>query len=272
MRFYLGTHQTEWAERTDVPLFLSARRLRVRRVPRALGPVALDSGGFSEVSQFGGYRTPAMTYSTEVRAWRSQVGNIEWAAIQDWMCEPDVIRGNAKLGWPGTRLSVREHQRLTIHSYGLLRQLAPDLPWAPVLQGWRVDDYLACARMYADAGHDLHAAAVVGVGSVCRRQATQEAVDIFGALHGAGLRNLHGFGLKTLGLTECAPYLASADSMAWSKRARDAWRHEGKRLCGGEHRSGGCANCYRWAMMWREQVLGVVVGAERHPVQGRLFA
>lgn len=29
--FYLGSHQTEWAERTDVPLFLSARRLRTRR-------------------------------------------------------------------------------------------------------------------------------------------------------------------------------------------------------------------------------------------------
>lgn len=49
-QFWLGTHKTGWLERTDVPLFISRRRL-VERVtlPRARGPWALDSGGFTEL-------------------------------------------------------------------------------------------------------------------------------------------------------------------------------------------------------------------------------
>ncbi len=63
MRFYLGTHHASWLGRTDVPLFVSRRRLAgIRRLPRALGPWALDSGGFTELSMFGRWRTTAAQY------------------------------------------------------------------------------------------------------------------------------------------------------------------------------------------------------------------
>ena len=51
MKFYLGTHQTGWLAKLDVPLFVSRRRLAtLRKLPRAVGSWALDSGGFTELS------------------------------------------------------------------------------------------------------------------------------------------------------------------------------------------------------------------------------
>jgi hypothetical protein len=144
-----------------------------------------------------------------------------------------------------------EHQRLTIDSYLELRALAPDVPWVPVLQGWHQLDYVQHVFLYRDAGVDLRALPVVGVGSICRRQATAEAESILGILQALGLR-LHGFGLKLSGLPRCAQYLASADSMAWSFAARRLARP----LPGCTHRN--CANCFRYAESWRSKVLDVI--------------
>ncbi|MBQ1166450.1 hypothetical protein KBZ21_51530, partial [Streptomyces sp. A73] len=67
--------------------------------------------------------------------------------------------------------------------------------------------------MYTDAGIDLAAEPIVGLGSVCRRQAPSEINEIVATLHSHGLR-LHGFGVKTQGLSDYGPSLYSADSMA----------------------------------------------------------
>src|SRR4051812_37693952 len=107
MQFYLGTHQPHWLQRTETPLFVSRRRLVERKKPtRALGPWALDSGGFTELSLHGQWQTEARQYAAEVRRWHDEVGNLQWAAVQDWMCEP-LIRAM-------TGKSVREHQELTL--------------------------------------------------------------------------------------------------------------------------------------------------------------
>ena len=58
---------------------------------------------------------------------------------------------------------------------------------------------------------------MVGLGSVCRRQATAEIDFITDELAGLGLR-LHGFGVKALGLRQYADRHVSADSLAWSLR------------------------------------------------------
>ena len=245
MKFYLGTHCTEWQSRTYAPLFISARRLRIRNIVRAKAPWALDSGGFSEISLYGEWRTPADRYAEEVRLWSKKIGMMEWAAIQDWMCEPIML---AKTG-----LSIGEHQRRTIESYRDLLQLAPEQPWAPVLQGWKIEDYLDHYRQYQDAGFDLRRAAVVGVGSVCRRQATNEIRDLFLALRPLGLR-LHGFGMKLEGLAKCHRLLSSADSMAWSFYAR---REPGPMFPECRHRK--CASCLRWAIKWREKILATTM-------------
>jgi hypothetical protein len=77
---------------------------------------------------------------------------------------------------------VAEHQRRTVASVAQLRALAPDLWFIPVLQGYTTAEYLTCADLYAAAGIDLAAEPLVGLGSVCRRQATSEAHQIITAL------------------------------------------------------------------------------------------
>src|SRR5215471_2669689 len=166
-RFYLGTHQVTWLGRTEVPLFVSHRRLAERaRLPRAVCPWALDSGGFSELALHGGWKTSPADYARAVRRYASEVGGLEWAAPQDWMCEPFML---AKTG-----LTIAQHQVRTVANYLDLRGLAPDLPFVPVLQGWELADYLRCIDLYLAAGVELSACRLVGLGSVCRRQSKRE--------------------------------------------------------------------------------------------------
>lgn len=93
MRFYLGTHQPSWlACDLGVPLLISHRRLAGRRtVPRATGPWALDSGGFTELSLHGCWRTTASAYVAAVRRYATEIGNLDWAAPRDRMTEDRVL-------------------------------------------------------------------------------------------------------------------------------------------------------------------------------------
>ncbi len=251
VRFFLGTHQPGWLARARVPLFVSDRRLRrYRRLPVAATVWALDSGGFTELATFGTWShgpTPAQ-YVAHVRRYVDHVGRLAWAAPQDWMCEPWVVRR--------TGLSVAEHLRRTVDNYLRLRDLAPDLPFIPVVQGWQISDYLHCVDLYTAAGVDLTAAPVVGLGSVCRRQATGEAEAIVTELRAAGVARLHGFGIKILGLSRYGHRLTSADSMAWSVAARHR-----RPLPGCTHTT--CANCYRFALAWRTDLLATLPDHEQ---------
>lgn len=243
--FYLGTHQPTWLGRVRFPLFVSHRRLtRYRTLPVARNHWALDSGAFSELSLHGAWRLTVTTYVAAVRRYRDEITHLAWAAPQDWMCEPIILSR--------TGLSVAEHQRRTVSNFVQLRNLAPDLPIIPVLQGWRLDDYLTCAKLYAKAGVDLHREHLVGLGSVCRRQATNEIELLVRRLHHLGLR-LHGFGVKTGGLGRYGQYLASADSMAWSLRGRHipGCRHRAPDQPARESE----ANCLEFARAWRRQVI-----------------
>jgi hypothetical protein len=244
---YLGTHETSWLSKAGVPLFISHRRLERLRtsLPVAAAPWALDSGGFSEISLYGGWRTTPAAYVDAVVRYDTEIGKLEWAAIQDWMCEPDMV---ARTG-----LSVLEHQKRTVDSYLELAALwaqasDTELVYMPVLQGYRVEEYLQCMDMYADAGVDLGAAPLVGVGSVCRRQHTEEIRAVFEAIleRDPGLP-VHGFGVKLQGLREYGNLLATADSMAWSFNAR-----KNPPLPGCSHRS--CSNCIKWALQWRRKI------------------
>jgi hypothetical protein len=255
--FYLGTHQPAWLTRLDVPLFISDRRLKDRKtLPVARGPWALDSGGFTELQQYGAWTTTPAEYVTRVRRYRDEIGHLAWAAPQDWMCEQVVIDGGVvnSIRFAGTHLTVREHQWRTIDNLWDLRGLAPDLPFIPVVQGQTPADYLRHVDWYRATGIDLRDEPLVGVGSVCRRQNMDEAGDILKALHRAGLTRLHGFGFKMLGLERFSAWLASADSLAWSFEAR---RAPVMRECrGGTHRS--CANCPTFAMAWRRRALEAI--------------
>lgn len=242
-QFWLGAHHPRWLATVGLPLMVSRRSLTGRRsLPRAAEVWVLDSGGFTELSLNGGWTLSADAYAGEVRRYRDEIGRMVWAAPQDWMCEPQIL---AKTG-----LTVREHQARTVGNFLDLKAADPALPIIPVVQGWTLADYERCLTLYGRAGIALAAQPLVGVGSICRRQSTTEAAAILGTLAETGLP-LHGFGLKLDGLATCAGYLASADSLAWSRDAR--WNPP---LPGHKHVS--CANCLHWALRWRERVLGVL--------------
>lgn len=90
----------------------------------------------------------------------------------------------------------------------------------------------------------------VGLGSVCRRQNTGEITQIVTELYNMGLR-LHGFGVKKTGVHDVGHMLVSADSMAWSKKARI----DHTKLDGCTHK-GVCSGCKEWAMKWGGEFIG----------------
>lgn len=249
--FYLGVHRPHWLATAGVPLFVSHRTLRsYKTLPKAIAPWALDSGGFTELSLHGKWVTTPEEYVAAVRRYRDEIGMLQWASPQDWMNEPVML---AKTG-----LTVEEHQRRTVENFVRLRELAPDLPIIPVLQGWEPADYLRCIDLYEDYDVDLEKEPLVGVGTVCRRQDTAAGKEIMSLLAARDLK-LHGYGVKTTGLKSFSAEMVSADSMAWSYRARrDAQDRVAAGLppttCGKKT----CANCLHFALDWRKKLLDVV--------------
>ena len=199
---------------------------------------ALDSGGFTELSMFGGWQTTASSYASDVRRYQSEIGNLAWAAPQDWMCEPFIVEK--------TGLTVEEHQRRTVGNFLDLRSTG--IPVIPVVQGYTLADYDRCLNLYDKAGVNLCVEPLVGLGSVCRRQATDEIGQVCQLMHDAGIISLHGFGCKAGAIERYGHLLASADSMAWSFGGRR------NGTCAFKSR---CANCLHYALQWRDKVINV---------------
>lgn len=237
--FYLGTHRPHWlAMDHGARLFVSRRRLEpFKKLPRARRSWALDSGGFTELSKYGRWMLSAREYVCLVRRFRDEVGMLEWAAQQDWMCENKVL---AKTG-----LTVREHQARTVANFLELQELAPDLPLRLTLQGDTRDDYMRHADDFERAGISLRDQPLVCIGSVCRRQHTKMVEALIADL--SPHMRLHGFGFKKNGLKNCANMLASSDSMSWSYAARKSPPMEG-------HPHKNCANCFDFAMAWHDNL------------------
>lgn len=244
IQFFLGTHVLKHLERTDVPLFVSRRTFAKRKSSlQPLGEWALDSGGFTELSMFGKWTISANEYIEELKRISRSPGLL-WAAPQDYMCEPFIVEK--------TGLSVHEHQRRTVNNLIHLRSLNPPVHIIPVLQGFTLDEYKECFEMYESRGIDLREEAVVGLGSVCRRQSTNEIERIVSFFHSKDLR-LHGFGVKITGLKLYGEMLESADSMAWSLGARLSKSHCS--IHSPAPTTKNCANCLTYALEWREKVL-----------------
>lgn len=247
MKFYLGVHVPGWLFREEfrgVPLFISHNQMRKRKSMRgAVTEWALDSGGFTQLSKHedGWPRGCEEPYVEAVYRYM-ETGTLAFASQQDWMCEPWLMHGR----------TVREHQERTVSNYLRLRELAPELPWLPVLQGWELGDYVTHVGTWLEAGIDLTTFPRVGVGSVCRRQATDDIGRIMGLLSEGGI-SIHGFGVKKAGLKKYGHLLGSADSMAWSFAARRDDPLPGCRH--GKEGTGNCANCPRYALRWRGQLL-----------------
>lgn len=266
MILYCGTPEESWLYRpirTDIPMCVSRNRLARRRAETlrpAVRPWILDSAGFTELQRHGRWRITAEQYVELVLSWVERLGMPDFIAQQDWMCETAVIEGGrfAGMDFVGTRTAldpagrmteaelVIEHQRRTVENFCDLSRLAPQLPIIPVLQGNTPGSYFECLEMYLKHGVDLLKESTVGLGSVCRRQGTDDIRALISELRCAGLK-LHGFGVKT-GAHKYGYLLSSADSMAWSTRARLLAYHGKNAGLGCAHRS--CANCLTYAANW----------------------
>ena len=208
--FFIGCPSPAKATHFD-RCMVSINSLRKRQSDFKVNEWLLDSGAFSELSRFRCYRHSTEQYAAEIRRW-SACGKLLAAVSQDYMCESFILKR--------TGLSVAEHQRLTIERYDALIRLV-QVPVLPVLQGYRVNDYLSHLDQY---GTRLGLGAWVGVGSVCKRNSRPgEIADILASIKNKrpDLR-LHGFGLKltTLESREVCELLHSCDSMAWSYPSR----------------------------------------------------
>jgi hypothetical protein len=220
----------------------------------------LDSGGFSELSLYGGWRTTPEEYIAAVRRYDIEIRNLSFVAGMDWMCEPHILSR--------TGLSVIEHQRNTVENHKTLVALwqqdpNPDrveLPVMPTLQGYgSPEEYLRCWDMYGEAGIDLADYPVVGVGSICRRQATNEVGEILSAIRDRDPDvPLHLFGVKMQGIRRFGHEAASIDTMAWSFNAR-----LNQRLPGCTHKS--CSNCREYAMRWRRRIVPSLCDRDHGP-------
>lgn len=253
MTFYLGTHQAYWLKLLKFPLFISRRRLFMNnRLPKKSLIInrnivcenwALDSGGFTELSMYGKWTIDAQQYIQELDWILDNMGKIDFAAQQDWMCEPFIINK--------TGLSVKLHQEKTIDNFLELMSLnKKSHNIIPVLQGFKLEEYLEHIQMFLNKGIDLTKFETVGVGSVCRRQNTGEFVEIIQTLFNQGIK-VHAFGAKITGLGRVGCLLKSADSASWSLAGRREQVLEG---C--THKN--CGNCIKFACKYRKKILEAI--------------
>ena len=215
LKFYVGVHQPAHAGQLERS-FISINRVRGRKKPVPSRDWVLDSGAFRELEQWFAYRHEPAEYAAEVNRLGLRNPGLRAAVSQDYMCEPYILER--------TGLTVEDHQRLTIERYDALLPLV-GVYLMPVLQGYTKASYLAHIEQYGDR---LGPGAWVGVGSICKRNTDDaEIQDVLTAIRRRrpDLR-LHGFGLKitALGNGVVRDCLYSADSMAWSFRARKSGR------------------------------------------------
>lgn len=252
--FLLGLSQSTWLRKPGWPGMVSLHRLPKRPYPTAR-PWALDSGAFTHLRKHGGWDISARAYADTVAAWHD-AGGLSWAATQDWLCVPPVLAA--------TGLTVSEHQKRTVESWHELRDLAPDVPWLPTVQGWFPEEYLTHVGMY---GPELLEEPLVGVGSIAARQGTDTALLIVHELVALGLP-LHGWGVKTSGLVRYGPLLTSADSQSWSHEARK----NPERSCSPARLHDDCRNCLAYGELWAaERSIEMRSGRACHPHQLSMF-
>jgi hypothetical protein len=198
-------------------------------------PYAIDSGGFTELNLHGTWLTSEAQYADNVHRVVDKVGHPVFVSPQDWVC-----------GAANTGKTVQEHQHLTVENWLRLRKLIDSsLYLLPVIQGLTLEDYLACVQLYQKSDVDLTTYPIVGLGSIARRQRTNEGIDIIKGVANRGI-NVHGFGLKTTSLLKVKGEIVSADSMTWS--------YAGRRLPDPAGKTSSLSNSFDYMLQWYREL------------------
>lgn len=216
------------ARELGAPILISANSLWNNRRRQFSGKwkcysgfdLALDSGGFVAMRQFGGYRWTVRQYVELAKAIHPT-----WWAQMDFCCEPELAADRAAVA---TRIAATAHHLRECRSIASGENVPAPLP---VLQGWHPVDY--CQGPIYE--RDYPWPDLVGVGSVCRRQVggRDGLMAVVEALHGClpAHVKLHLFGVKSTALEkiliEFPDRVASMDSMAWNYGSRLEALHAG---------------------------------------------
>jgi hypothetical protein len=213
---------------------------------------ALDSAGFTAIRQFqskGRQNGIAGIYPWTMEQYVELASfcGATWVAQPDLCCEPEVAGDQAAIDFridaTGTLL---EGMLRVVYAWQneLARTWCADaiqntvrIP-VPVIQGWTVDDYRRSLDLALDIWERwqpwIGTPALIGVGSVCRRNLTDRRHGLYTILEGLDGRlpqgvKLHLFGIKGQALTQVKMYdwVASVDSMAFDFGARIKSRQRG---------------------------------------------
>lgn len=183
-------------------------RFKISRPPADhISSICIDSGGFTAAKRWGRYPWTIAQYAE----WIGQMSRdviLDFCAVMDYACEPTVNR--SILATNQSRIEA------TIENEIACKEVAPGLPWLPVLQG----DNLAERTYDLDRRREmgLRPTDYAGIGSVCGRGAhgARQVVKFY-ADRLPGVK-YHGFGMHIQALDDDAVYgvVKSWDSYSWN--------------------------------------------------------
>jgi hypothetical protein len=208
-----------------------------------LGDVALDSAGFTAMSQWKRKgRQPGMLgiFPWTLAQYIELAGLLRpmWWSQPDCCVEPEIAADPQERSYRIEATAAMLEASLILVRDWQSRGAFWQCPPVPVLQGWTVGEYresldrmLEAWDRYSDA---FDPPVLVGVGSMCRRPVDDPNTGILAILEGIlphlpdGMK-LHLFGVKgsAMGRLASIPQVASFDSMAWDYSARMKARREG---------------------------------------------
>lgn len=174
-------------------------------IPKNREKLFIDSGGYSFFTKFEQYQYTPEQYLDKIQKY-----NPTFFANMDIPCEPQIIQKRDS--------SVKEHIETTLSNQAKILDIIDDglkEKFVPVVQGWRIGDYLYCIDRMKEQGL---LSDYMAVGSVCRRNATSEIRKIILAISNELPRTkLHAFGVKLSILRDkvCFERLHSCDSASW---------------------------------------------------------
>lgn len=184
------------------------KRFKIRRPPADwVKSIVIDSGGFTAAKRWGQYPWSYAQYADWIRESSRDV-DLDFCAVMDYACEPTVNRDILATNQARIEATIKNEARL--------KEVAPDLPWLPVLQGDNLTERAYDLERRRELGQ--LPTDYAGIGSVCGRGRNGAVETVrFYAWQLPGVK-FHGFGMHIQALDDNETYFAlkSWDSYGWT--------------------------------------------------------
>jgi len=174
----------------------------------------IDSGGFPSSFIYNGYKDSDERYLAFVKSVKA-----DYFVLRDYPCEPQILKK--------FNTSVRDQIHKTLEHHIKLLDLFErsnlNAQPIPVIQGWKIEDYLYCLDLFDEYGL-LGKFDYIAIGSTCRRHQVKYTQRIILTIRKElpKRKRLHAFGVKLSVLRNKAVWdsLYSVDSSAWDYPSR----------------------------------------------------